>query len=253
MTHLASFIAAIKTHWDSGEGLKMKKLLLALTVAAGSVAPAVAADMPVKAPRPVVVAAFSWTGFYIGGHAGYGWGKHHLDVPPIPSYSYDVDGFIGGGQAGYNWQSGAFVFGLEADVGYKGFKGDDAGFAGAIDAIKGRWGGTFRGRLGIASDRALFYVTGGLAWLNYRYSSTITPAGPGATFTNTDTGWTVGGGIEYAFASQWSAKVEYLYADYGDRNRSTPIFVNPWTTTLTTNEVRVGLNYKFGGPVVARY
>ena len=190
---------------------------------------------------------FSWSGFYLGGHVGWGWGAFGIDVPGAPTEVINLTGFVAGGQAGYNWQWSQIVLGVEADISASQFNGNDGGVGGALDRFDGRrgWGGTVRGRLGYTVDRWLFFVTGGWAFLNYNYASTILPAGPGIVFSDHDNGWTVGGGIEQAFSPNWSAKVEYLHADYGDRSRTAAIFANPWNTTLATDEVRIGLNYRF--------
>jgi outer membrane immunogenic protein len=227
----------------------MRKLVLAIAALAllGS-APADAADLRAKPAykAPPVIAPYSWAGFYGGVHLGGVWGDYDINTiaPPL-SYSFSADGFVGGVQLGYNWQWNQVVLGVEVDVSYKNFSGNDAGFAGARDSISGNWGGTLRARLGYAADRWLLYVTGGLAWMDYDYTSFITPAGPGVTFSDSDVGWTIGLGVEYAFAGRWSAKLEYLYADYGNNNRAAAIFATPWTTELTTNEVRFGINYRF--------
>jgi outer membrane immunogenic protein len=220
--------------------------IVALTVFAST--PVFAADMAVKAPPPPPPPAWTWTGFYVGGHAGYGWGHMTIDnfgAGGVPIYSFNFNGFVGGGQAGYNWQIGQFVLGVEGDISAKNFKGNDGGAFGALDSIDGKSGATIRGRAGIAFGRFLVYATGGGAWLNYNYTSFITPAGPGVTFSNTDFGWTAGGGFEYAFWEKWSAKVEYLYANYGTDNRAATIFANPWSTSIKTNEVRGGINFHF--------
>jgi outer membrane immunogenic protein len=229
----------------------MRQLLLVgvalMGLAGGS---AQAADL--WGPPPVYgVAArppglFSWSGFYLGGHAGWGWGTFEIKTPGDTN-GFDVKGLVAGGQGGFNWQWNPIVFGVEVDVSAKQFNGNDGGTGGALDRFDGRrgWGGTARGRLGYAVDRWLFFATGGWALLNHNYASTILPAGPGVTFRDRDNGWVVGGGIEQAFAPNWSAKIEYLHANYGDRNRAAAIFAHPWITTLATDEVRFGLNYKF--------
>lgn len=224
--------------------MRSRKILLAASVLALAVysSHAMAAD-------PFVDSSHDWNGLYIGAHAGYGWGESDIDLLGLaPGYSYDVDGVLGGIQAGYNWQQGALVLGLEGDIGAKLYKGDDAGFLGALDSIDGNWGGSVRARAGLAHDAFLFYATGGVAWLNYDYNSKIVPAGPTAKFSDTDLGWTVGGGVEYAFQENWTAKLEYLYTDYGKQGRSDPIFATPWKTDLQTHDVRIGINYAFGGP-----
>ncbi len=121
--------------------------LLAVAASLGFAPIASAADLPRKAPAalPAPVPTFSWTGFYVGAHAGYGWGHMMIDnfgFAGVPIYSYNSNGFVGGGQAGYNWQIGQFVLGVEGDVSAKNFKGNDAGLFGALDSIDGKWGAT---------------------------------------------------------------------------------------------------------------
>ena len=197
----------------------MKKILLSGVALAAlfAAAPASAADVPVRqqqqyykaAPAPV----FNWTGFYFGGHVGYGWGD--------TAVGGDVDGFLGGVQLGYNWQlSRNWVFGVEADI-----SGTDINNAVPvhIDYL-----GTLRARVGYTWDRTMLYGTGGLAWNR----SSV------AGLHDTDTGYALGLGIEWAFAPNWSTKVEYMY--YAFDNTS----VIP--TDLDISTVKVGLNYRFG-------
>jgi outer membrane immunogenic protein len=221
----------------------------ALTVAgiAGTVVvgTASAADLARKAPPPVVTKApsyvpFSWTGFYIGANGGYGFGRSKWSG--LPS-SFDVKGGLFGGQLGYNWQFGQFVYGLEGDVDWTDLRGTASLVAcnGAFCRTRNDFLSTVRGRVGIAVDRWLPYATGGLAVGNIR--ATV----PGfAGIDKTNAGWTVGGGVEYALAPNWSVKAEYLYVDLGKENCSLacglPMGNN---VSLTSNVVRAGVNYRF--------
>jgi outer membrane immunogenic protein len=200
------------------------------------------ADPPVYQVASAWPGLFSWSGFYVGGHAGWGWGSFEVgNLGIAPPSRIAVNGGIAGGQVGANWQWGAFVAGVEADVGAKAFKGGDDGTAGSLDQISGRWGGTARVRLAYALDRWMFFATGGGALLNYHYDSTLAPSGLTLTQNRnlgfarsiTDSGFVVGAGIEQSFAPNWSAKIEYLHADYGN---------------LVTDEVRAGLNYRWVAP-----
>ena len=215
--------------------------LLATTFAAN------AADIP----RPVykgvrsVIAYYNWTGFYAGINAGYGWGTSDWDIPPVQT---DPKGFMVGGTLGYNYQTGSFVWGFEGDIAWSDVKGSvDCGL-GLTCETANRWLGTARGRLGYAFDRWLPYVTGGAAFGDVRAS--INPIG--LTATETRVGWTVGGGLEYAFLGNWTAKVEYLYVDLGsfDTGFTAPIQNN---VSFKEHIVRGGLNYKFSGPVFTRW
>src|SRR6185503_17792061 len=164
----------------------MKKILLASVALFGFAGAASAADLPVRAapPAPIIAAVpvFTWTGFYVGVNAGYGWNAN--DSITVGGLTFDLDdegGFVGGAQAGYNYQIGSFVVGLEGDIQYADFGGDDRfDFDGDgildDDFNTSDWFGTVRARAGVAFDRALIYATGGFA------------------FADNATGWTVGGG-----------------------------------------------------------
>jgi len=236
----------------------MRRLAIALLASIAVIGSAAAADMPTKAPMytkaPVIVPPYNWTGFYIGGNVGYSWGRQ--DVSLLPGGTTDsvrLDGVIGGGQLGYNWQFNQIVLGLEADIQASGQKGDGIDPAPINSTFlptitfndKLDWFGTVRGRLGFAQDRWLAYVTGGWAYGHGNLSGTATGFGAFSASTNYS-GWTVGGGVEWAFMDKWSAKLEYLYIDFGD---GPTIALAPPTTVvggkMTDNIVRVGLNYKF--------
>jgi outer membrane immunogenic protein len=241
----------------------MKKLLLAgaaLTALFGGFANA--ADMgvrPAYAPPPPPV--YSWTGLYWGVNIGYSWGQSKYDATLIGvgtlSRSEDIDGVIGGGQSGYNYQFGAWVWGFETDIQASGQKGGST-FTGPLATVttdhKLEWVGTSRSRLGFLwTPNVLVYGTAGLAYGEVKDSATITVAGVGsatASFKDWKAGYAVGGGVEGAFGGGWSAKLEYLYVDLGDTERTfaTPALGTIITDTrrTTDNIVRVGLNYKWG-------
>lgn len=207
----------------------MKKFLLSGAVLAvlALATPAFAADMPSRGPVYKAAPAstlFNWTGFYIGGHGGYGWGD---------AGGLNTDGGFGGGQIGVNYQFAPnWVWGVEADIS----GGDINGSTSIPSTFKTDMFGTARLRLGYTVDRTMFYGTGGLAWADSKASLA------GVSDTQTNFGWTVGAGIEYAFAPNWTAKVEYLYADYGHDAYNIPAATN---IGLTTNTVKVGVNYLF--------
>jgi outer membrane immunogenic protein len=205
--------------------------------------------------------AFSWTGFYIGGNAGYGWGNAKEDVtyvqplfgatPPgfSQSESTKLNGIIGGAQIGYNWHAVPnWVFGIEADWQGAGQKGDDAFptfhytvfpfTSGTVDVATGAkisWFGTVRGRVGYAWDRWLVYATGGFAYGRVSASASTAETSianaPGITFVSVGTsassdastkaGWAVGGGIENALTDKWTWKIEYLYLSLGSLDLAT--------------------------------
>ena len=248
----------------------MRRFTLASAVTALLTLPAMAADMPVKTPAPLMAAVYSWTGFYVGGHLGFGWGRSSInDIDnlclgvsncPNPPDRYHFDGIIGGGQAGYNWQTGNLVFGAEADFSFSGMKETTGLIRTTLTlATKIDWFGTARLRLGYAADRALFYVTGGLAYANVENSFLDVGCGTPCVLVASDVkfGWTAGGGLEYAFAPNWSVRAEYLYVDLekskGISDRCSPGCRFEWENRF--HIARAALNYRFGsaGPVIARY
>jgi outer membrane immunogenic protein len=224
--------------------------LAAMTLLATSFS-AQAADIP----RPVykgvrsVVAYYNWTGFYVGINGGYGWGNSDWDFPAV---SPKPKGFLVGGTVGYNYQMGSLVLGLEGDFDYADIKDSVTCLAVLTCETKNSYLATFRGRVGYAFDRWLPYVTGGGAWGRVKATASAPVAGAAASSSSDQLGWTAGAGIEYAFLSNWSAKIEYLYVDLGsfDTGFTAPIADN---VSLKENIVRVGLNYKFSGPIFSRY
>jgi outer membrane immunogenic protein len=291
----------------------MKKFAVAILVASFGATSALAADLPARTytKAPVYVdPGYDWTGFYIGGNAGYSWGRASTDgnltgtqsvsefvafsgalrpgfpiVTPLATTPLtgraNANGFIGGGQAGYNWQfNKTWVFGLEADI-----QGSDESGSADVCLVAGcaigtglftanyklDWFGTARGRVGfLPTDHVLLYATGGLAYGGVSATAPLIPLSWGSTRA----GWTVGAGAEVAIDQHWSVKLEYLYMDLGDvgsgsttttnvvTQLGTPVRFNTVTTTtltsafntrFTDNILRVGVNYRFGGPVVAKY
>jgi outer membrane immunogenic protein len=206
-----------------------------------------AADMAIKAPPMAPVAAFSWTGFYVGGNVGGAWGTSSDTNPffAIPTTgNYNVSGVIGGGQLGYNWQSGAWVLGIETDVDASGVKGSTSnGICGlVVCTTSNTWIGTTRGRLGYAADHWLLYGTGGVAYGDIKFNDLPATSVNGSS---TNTGWTGGGGVEYAFATKWSAKLEYLYVDLGSVGFACTPACGTSTVKFNANILRGGLNYHF--------
>ncbi len=205
-----------------------------------------AADMPAKAPA--YAAPFNWTGFYIGAHVGAGWStnKWFLENGFVDA-NFNLNGFLGGGQIGYDWQSGWAVFGVEADASWTDIKGNAScdgldQCSSKIDAL-----GTITAKFGGAVDRALVYVKGGVAWVHEKHTFDF-------VLSDSDTrwGWTVGTGVEYAFAPSWSGKVEYNFLDFGKDHFSLSD-AREFDIRETVHTVKFGINYRFGGPLVARY
>jgi outer membrane immunogenic protein len=237
-----------------------------------------------KAPPMAVAPAYNWTGFYIGGNVGYGWGKGDVDVVPGPSaatfinllpqtFATDPKGVIGGGQFGYNWQTGSWVWGVEFDYQGSDMKGtatespiiqnNGTPFPGVGNNIaiteKLTSFGTLRGRLGTTflDPRLLLFASGGFAFgqVNGTANTDFRPAGTEqypASFSSTRTGWAAGGGAAWAFAGNWSARVEYLHLDLGSNSvTASPVpALPPFSITynfhnLTADIVRFGVDYKF--------
>jgi outer membrane immunogenic protein len=272
------------------------------TMALGIATAASAADMgPVhKGPppmAPVVAPYFNWSGFYIGAFAGGAWSGHATTTergrvggggyngPVGHSWNYDLDGsFIGGGTIGFNWQApgSSLVLGIEGEVGYLKLEGSalDPGTrrlpappdTRAHAKIGDDWYAVLAGRVGFAWDRALIYAKGGAAFLDVNTSvidncfigPRCGPATVNAHGSHSDVTWAIGGGIEWAFAHNWTVKAEYLYLDTNETVRT----CGPggaagagstfcWDTHVKgTHTAKIGVNYLFnwgGAPVAARY
>lgn len=243
----------------------MKRILLT-TVSLGVLgllSPALGADLPYAKAPVVAPQVYDWTGFYVGGFGGGGLGNHNYNNANGPAgfanftVNYNSTGAIGGGEAGYNWQSGSVLVGIEGDGFWSGIKGNDATQQlGVIDQSNLRWGGTLRARGGVTVDRLLLFFTGGWAYGDILHTSTA--AGfPVDQFSNHQSGLTAGGGIAYAITNNVIGKIEYRYYDLGRYNRvGNPLTPNgqlPYTVDNTYSVVTLGLDFKFGGPVVAKY
>ena len=235
-----------------------------------------AADLAVKAPPPVAI--YDWTGFYIGVSAGGSIGNSdHIDAATglSDAAGYNIRGGMVGGTLGYNWQVSNFVFGFEGDASWVNEYGSNSDIgpapvalaaAGATNLFNGgnpsfqsftkeTWMATARVRGGYAVNNLLFYATGG-------YAVAGVEAGVKDAFTNallasassTRNGWTAGGGLEWGFAPKWSAKFEMLYMKFESKSFLTVQAEGPRSSVpLDDTIARVGINYRFGGPVVARY
>jgi outer membrane immunogenic protein len=240
-------------------------LLTASSLAIASASAVEAADLRVYAPPPPapvpVLYEYNWTGLYVGGHLGGLWGHKTWTEVVGPSMGAvihpDPDGLLAGGQLGFNYQLGSFVYGVEASLSWTNAEGRSAcltlvGFGCNVDLD---WMATLTGRVGWALGRALFYGTGGIAWVrdNYHFN-----AGSPAQIdvTSTRPGWLVGVGFEYAFAPSWSAKLEYNYIGFGSEKI---LFAPGLVEEIGQNAhiLKGAVNYRFGwpgaGPVIARY
>lgn len=244
----------------------MRLFLGATALAALVTAPALAADLPVrgpvyKSPPPVV---YNWTGFYGGVNVGFSWGKQTNDwaVPGFlaVSESQNLNGVVGGVQWGYNWQIGNWVLGTESDIQASAQRGStvycvNPACTTTVNAEhKLPWFGTSRTRIGyLPSQYFLIYATGGLAYGQIKSDYSLFTGGVGiaqSNFQDIRAGYTVGGGIEGAFGGGWSAKLEYLWVDLGKATGTTTfngVVVDTYSSRVTDNIVRIGLNYKLGG------
>jgi outer membrane immunogenic protein len=244
----------------------MKKLLLGTValVALGATVPALAADLaarPAYTKAPAYVApVYNWTGFYVGGHIGGSWlGNPNFGGAAISNSS---DGaFLGGVQVGADYQfSPNWVIGLEGQYSWLGSANGGATFPGATVYTENQRGlGSVTGRIGYTWGPTLVYAKGGYAYSDNNERVTVLGAPVAFGFNgNHSNGYTVGAGVEYMFAQNWSAKLEYMYYDFGKSTFTTPGALAPAGSFRTyDNTVKAGINYHFNwggmGPVAARY
>jgi len=252
-----------------------RSLLLAAVLAAAAGA-ASAADLPAPVAMPAPPAPSAppptWTGWYTGLNAGAVLGDESVSwqgsggfsataVADIASSSpghVRTTGFTGGGQLGYNFQFQSLVAGLEADLQYTGVDGTRSVISQVLlnpyaQSVDSHWLGTTRGRLGFAYGPWLIYGTGGLAVAHIGYNDNFLGrhgAGPiNSSLNYTAVGWTAGGGAEWAFATRWSVKLEYLFVDLGSQTDSAANAVGrsvlTYTHSLTEDIARIGVNYHF--------
>jgi outer membrane immunogenic protein len=256
-----------------------------------SISAASAADMAVKAlpPAPAAV-GYDWSGLYVGGSLGGRWSKTDWTstclescfplyfttrLPNDNPANFDSSTVRVGAYAGYNWQlARSWVGGLEADIAWGDSNHTQIGIPGVYNSnplgtrndpssVKETWDGSLRARLGfLVTPTVLLYGTGGISWQEVKLNATCFStsnwcvADRNETFSTLKTGWTVGGGLEGVISGNWLGRAEYRYADYGRINHDffpgtiDDIVMNQ---TLKTHTVYVGLAYKFGSPVVAKY
>ena len=249
----------------------MKKLLLVTMAAIGlGAGPAAAADLPARAPAAyskapaIVEAAYDWSGFYVGINGGGATSSFDWNADPNPGAgivggdegSHNATGGTVGGQFGYRWQMSSLVFGLEAQGNWADFTGSNSSliFANTTNQSKIDAFGLFTGQIGYAWDRALLYVKGGAAVTDNKYTSTTTGAGGGID-TTSETRWgaAVGVGFAYALAPNWSLGFEYnhLFMGNSDVVSNAGFIADHIKENVDLFTARV--DYRFGGPVVARY
>jgi outer membrane immunogenic protein len=205
------------------------------------------------------------------------------DINAQQAQTVNGSGFTGGAQAGYNYQVNRLVLGVEADINafrvqgstttsafFTGFPGTTGPAPTYTNSVSTNWLFTGRGRLGFAANNWLFYGTGGVAVTDLSYRHTFvegvfpgTSRGTEISTASTDkVGYVVGAGFEYGWRANWSIKAEYLYLNFGSVGSTAAVIFPPATVggsvfthsaNLSANIVRVGLNYRFGGPIVAKY
>lgn len=266
--------------------MKLLSGILATGVALGTLAVASQANAAdIYAPGPVGYKDVApivplWTGFYMGANAGAAWGNLSTNqtdwfwgaaAPNFTAFGGDKlngNGALGGAQFGYNWQSGGFVLGAEVDLGGMGLNGDHhwvlpvaaGGVLGAVANAKTEGGfyGDVTGRAGWAFGNALLYAKGGFAWLDANREVSASWVNGGVvnsvawSHNATLTGWTIGGGLEYAVAPNWTIKAEYMYFDFNNANAAwngnLGGIANNWDLlgkNLEVNTVKLGFNYRF--------
>ncbi len=257
-----------------------KALFLGVSLAAVATAPALAADLArpyTKAPAYMPAPIYSWAGFYIGLNGGGGSSHNCWDLgqagalvvaPSVREGCHDATGGMAGGQIGYRWQASNWVFGVEAQGDWANLTGSNLSLASAtvfgapttnttkVDAI-----GLFTGQVGYAFNNVLWYVKGGAAAAHDKYNGTLAFVPPVLDqASETRWGGAVGTGVEIGFAPNWSVGVEYDHLFMGTRSINLTLATPPLGGLSRTDDIRqsvdmatVRVNYRWGGPVIAKY
>jgi outer membrane immunogenic protein len=269
-------------------------LLALATAAIAAAAPALAADMPTPAPAPSYTpqvyrpALYDWTGIYLGVHVGTGLMEDAVSTTTTTTLqnsgtvtNLSPYAIIGGGQVGANVEFSSIVLGVEGRWTASGISGSQVTTSlltpspngiGERSTSTAFWYATATGRIGYAANDLLIYAKGGAAWMRANYSQALVSGGLQSTQTISDTrhGFTVGGGLEYAFNEYLSAQLEYDFLDFGSRGYNfgnlsymptpgvtVPIGAFPVSVKSSTSMLTAGFNYRFnwggGGPLVAKY
>jgi outer membrane immunogenic protein len=257
-----------------------KAVVAAIGLAALGIAPALSADLPArtytKAPAVVAASVYDWSGFYIGLNGGGASSRECYNITGVAGVAlantpsegcHDATGGLAGGQVGYRWQAGNWVFGVEAQGDWANLKGSNSSLTALIPYInqtKVDALGLFTGQVGYAWNNVLLYAKGGAAVTDNKYASffpvgnIFAPAGvPFNQASDTRWGGVVGAGLEFGFAPNWSVAVEYDHLFMGNPSVTFP--TSAIAVTRSDNirqDVDMGtvrVNYRFGGPVVARY
>jgi outer membrane immunogenic protein len=251
----------------------MNKFLLGAVglVALGAAAPALAADLPVAYSKvsTMIPAAYDWSGFYLGVNGGWGSSRKCWDLNTgiggtfaAAEGCHDATGGVAGGQVGYRWQSSAFVFGIEAQGDWANLRGSNISLAtpATVDQSRINAFGLLTGQVGYAFNTALLYVKGGAAVTEDRYRGLNQATGAFIDgVSETRWGGTVGAGLEFSFAPNWSAAVEYDHLFMGSQTKDFYSTAAPGTFTRedrirqNVDLVTLRVNYRWGGPVIAKY
>ena len=221
-------------------------------IAAVAASSANAADipMPVKGVAPAP-AYYNWTGVYVGAHGGYGWARFSgIDPATGATDAVTAKGFFGGGQLGANYQAGSWVFGLEGALSFGDIKYREDFGGGDFGQIKVDQMASVAARIGYAFDRFMIYGKAGGAWTREKWDFAV--LGGTANATVNRTGWLAGAGFEYAFATNWSAFLDYEYRDMGNKTVTLTttggLTADSPSVKLNVQTVKAGVNWRFWGP-----
>jgi outer membrane immunogenic protein len=247
----------------------MKKFLLGTVglVALGAASvPASAADLAARPvytkAAPMMAALYDWSGFYIGGNGGWGQERDSRTDPfGVALGRHDANGGTAGGQIGYRWQTGPVVFGLEAQGNWADFTGSNTSLVAPATSVRSKMDafGLFTGQIGYAWNNVLLYAKGGAAVTDTKYSALSIPTGLVTASSGDQTNWgaVVGAGLEYGFAPNWSAAVEYdhIFQDGRSSTFTSPagVVTGTFRDSGDTDLVTARVNYRWGGPVIAKY
>lgn len=201
-----------------------------------------AADSPTKAPAykaPIAAPPYNWSGLYVGANFGGGWTNGSLDVPGNNFYR-GITEFIGGFQAGYNFQVGHLLFGIEGDIDWASFNHPALPIP-TLGSVSHHWMSTVAGRVGLVNDRWLTFAKLGGGWVHSNATVNL-PGSPSWNGSSTNSGWLIGGGIEYGFKAHWTVKLEYDYLALSDWNSAT---VPAVALSRDVQMIKAGINYKF--------
>jgi outer membrane immunogenic protein len=252
----------VGTYWE----MTMKKLLLCSVafVSLGLIGQVSAADLAprpyTKAPPMPVSPIYNWTGFYIGGHVGGAFNDNSNNFGAGVTGGNNDGRFLGGAQIGADYQfATSWVLGAQVQYSWIDENNNGVVFPTGFTFFNSQRGlGSVTGRFGYTWGPALVYAKGGYAYSDISQNMTFAgaPAAFGLSGGGRD-GYTVGGGVEYMLAQNWSGLIEYQYYDFGRSTFTAPVALGPFGSFRNDDQtVKVGLNYRFGwdgGPVVARY